>query len=170
MTQQNLAPAVDKILWGRWSNSSINNMLWILSGTAADFFTDDDVTKTCQAVDKEIRGGSHTYTFVCSSVKLPAKHFLGKMQHLPLCWLHPSKSGICAQPLYWVFFSHLLPVPVKTEHFPSLARQWFAVEISLCQRQTKKEKEILEKWNVTPLVSERTAQHMGWRTCGRCGS
>lgn len=60
-----------------------------------------------------------------------------------------------------VFFLHLLPVPVKTEHFLSLARQWFAVEIYLCQRQTKKEKEILEKWDVTPVVSERAAQRTG---------
>lgn len=51
-------------------------LLWILSGTAADFFTNGDVTEISQAVDKEIRGGWHTYTYICMLVyKILGKTF-----------------------------------------------------------------------------------------------
>lgn len=43
-------------------------LLWILSGTAADFFTYGDVTAISQAVDKEIRRRSHTYMYICMLV------------------------------------------------------------------------------------------------------
>lgn len=111
-----------------------------------------------------MRGGSHTHTYICmleyKSIgkifprentadkallwpvmeKLNISHtaHTGKL-HLSPCWLHLLKSGICAWPLHcrgslW----HLLPVPVKMDHFPSLAKLWFAVGINLCQERTQK--------------------------------
>lgn len=81
----------------------------------------------------------------------------GKL-HLSPCWLHLLKFGICAQPLHckgslW----HLLPVPVKMDCFLSLAKLWFAVGINLCQEKKQKEKQILEKWDVTPLACVKAA-------------
>lgn len=43
------------------------------------------------------------------------------------------------------------------DHFLSSAKLWFAVGINSCQEKTKKEKQILEKWDVTPLAWERAA-------------
>jgi len=68
------------------------------------------------------------------------------------------------------FFWHLLPVPVKMEHFLSSAKQWFALGINLCQKKKKKEKQVLEQLDVTPLVSGSAALcTMQWLP-GRCGS
>lgn len=111
-----------------------------------------------------MRGGSHTHTHICMleykiigkisprentadrallwpvMEKLNISHSedTGKL-HLSSCWIHQWKFGICAQSLHckgslW----HLLPVPVKMDHFPSWAKLWFAVGINLCQERAKK--------------------------------
>lgn len=92
--------------------------------------------------------------------KLNISHIVhNEKLHLSPCWLHLLKFAICAQPLHckgslW----HLSPVPVKMDHFLPSAKHWFTEGIILCQERTKKkEKQILEKWDVTPLVWERAA-------------
>lgn len=111
-----------------------------------------------------MRGGSHTHTYICmleykiigkifpwentadkalpwpvmEKFKISHTVYTGKL-HLSPCWQHLLKFGICAWPVHckgslW----HLLPVPVKMDHFLSLAKLWFAVGISLCQERTKK--------------------------------
>lgn len=149
-------------------------LLWILSGTAADFFTNGDVTEISQAVSKEIRGclHAHTYPYICMLVyrilgkTFPRENaavqalFWSVMEKNPVSHTAHSKVTCIFMPTtpikVWnlpshftagVFFWHLLPVPVKMEHFLSLARQWFAVGVNLCQKKKKekKEKQILEK-------------------------